>query len=974
MLGIHVHTNPAKASAYFREHLVNDSAASEYYSQHQQTPGQWIGEGAKRLGLQGDASMEHFERLCHNCYPLTGNRLTARNNPNARSGYDFVFSAPKSLSVMALPLDDPRIIEAHEAAVAETLRELEAFAMSRVRTANANSNRITGNFVGVSFTHFTSRESDPQLHTHCHIFNATYDDAEGRWKALQAVELFARSGLMAEVYRNRLVARLRAIGYQTRDTKEAFEIEGVSREDINPFSKRHRQIDDAVEDLGSSNKNKALRAALAQTTRKAKDTSLSLPELRQRWLKELPPERIAALQALKDAATAPVAPTRKVTIAQALEGAALHLFERLSEVPAHVFVKETMALCRGQHDMHSICQRLEKDPRFALRNGHVTTPDILAAEEAMIASAQANAGTLPPLNECFAASPKLSDEQNTAVQMLLRCRDAVSVLDGGAGVGKSRTLQTLVTGLHAAGHDVLMCAPTSGATEVLRKDGFIGAMTLQRLLTDRDRQKELDGAVIILDEAGLVSTAQMLDLLTLSTGDHRCRLILSGDTQQLNSVEAGDAMRILQEHGTLTRASLHTIRRQEHDGYRSAVQDILDGKGVEGFDALDKLGWVHEVPEDEERYKALASHYRAAVLNNTSPTDIPALAVVSTWREVFHVTTAIRSDLQDHGLVSTAERIVSVLDPLHLTLAQRKQLAQYEPGQVIAFQRKAKPFERGQHLTVMGVTADGLVMARNEKGEDCLVDPLKHAKQFSVFSPRKIAVAHGDQLLLRSNGLSGDSIPRRLVNGELVTVDKIDSSGRITLKDGRSLPKEFQHFTHGYAVTAQSAQGKSVNTVLVAIDAVSALTAATFQGLYVAISRGKKRCAIFTDCKDLVADAFLRSSERLAALELLQSAPLPITPNSTQNENDNSTQPPHDPNSPGRSLRPTGLAPCLQSFDFADRGQADRRRTDPLLRAQYLGKVRRNREHPPQVQQPVCKLPEVRRQLPLPSLERAGYR
>jgi conjugative relaxase-like TrwC/TraI family protein len=72
------------------------------------------------------------------------------------------------------------------------LREFEVFASTRVRAGGANVDRRTGNFAAALFTHDTSRALDPHLHTHCIVFNATFDAAENRWKALQNYELCGR--------------------------------------------------------------------------------------------------------------------------------------------------------------------------------------------------------------------------------------------------------------------------------------------------------------------------------------------------------------------------------------------------------------------------------------------------------------------------------------------------------------------------------------------------------------------------------------------------------------------------------------------------------------------------------------------------------------------------------------------------------------------------------------------------------------
>ncbi len=81
---------------------------------------------------------------------------------------------------------DKRLIEAHRLAVNEALRELESFASTRVRKAQANNDRPTENLVIAVYHHDTSRQLDPQLHAHAMAANLTYDRVERRWKALQA--------------------------------------------------------------------------------------------------------------------------------------------------------------------------------------------------------------------------------------------------------------------------------------------------------------------------------------------------------------------------------------------------------------------------------------------------------------------------------------------------------------------------------------------------------------------------------------------------------------------------------------------------------------------------------------------------------------------------------------------------------------------------------------------------------------------
>jgi len=113
---------------------------------------------------------------------------------------------------------DERLAKAHQNAVSEALQELESYASTRVRQQGANADRATGNLVLAVYHHDTSRELDPQLHTHAVAGNLTYDGTEGRWKALQASDIYQRRAYLSEVYRNALAREVRSLG-MTRNTQ-----------------------------------------------------------------------------------------------------------------------------------------------------------------------------------------------------------------------------------------------------------------------------------------------------------------------------------------------------------------------------------------------------------------------------------------------------------------------------------------------------------------------------------------------------------------------------------------------------------------------------------------------------------------------------------------------------------------------------------------------------------------------------------
>src|SRR6202142_1222234 len=297
------HKHLAEAESYFDEHL----SQNDYYAAGEIRPGQWIGAGAERLGLKGEVTREQFHALCENQNPETGERLTQRQlkEGQRRVFYDFTCSAPKSVSVLAVTLDDDRLVTANEEAMRIAFHELEAFAATRVRKQGSQKDRTTGNLVAAGFTHTSSRALDPQLHTHFTVFNATFDENERCWKALQAGGMYDAIRYGTAVYRNELAKRVREIGYRTVPAKHGFEIEGVSPDVLKRFSKRSQQRDAVVKELeqklGHKLSNNAIALAVHQSRAK-KVKGISTAEVRQRQLSELSADERQSLKTLRASA------------------------------------------------------------------------------------------------------------------------------------------------------------------------------------------------------------------------------------------------------------------------------------------------------------------------------------------------------------------------------------------------------------------------------------------------------------------------------------------------------------------------------------------------------------------------------------------------------------------------------------------------------------------------------------------------
>ncbi|MGH7976509.1 MAG: MobF family relaxase [Limisphaerales bacterium] len=540
-IALFIHQSPAGDKTVARRSDDN-LTHNDYYSASEIKPGVWIGEGLERLGLKEGENVgrEQFVSLCDNTNPNTGKLLTQRRNEDGkrRVFFDFTCSAPKSVSIMAVTMNDTRIIEAHEAAAKIALKELERFAGARIRRDGADSDRTTGNLVGAAFTHNSSRALDPQLHTHFVLFNCTFDSKEKRWKALQTSAMFDAIKYGTEIYRNELANRLHGMGYEIEKSSNGFQIKGVSKAIQTRFSKRSQERDAMIarmeKELGRKVTNNEISVAIHKT-RSRKMKGISNEEVRKRQLAQIGfLERMSLKSVLRSANGKPKEIETPVRHDEAVAYAQAHAFERNSVVPDYELLQAALAKGCGQMDLKQLKQELADDRNLVRVGNQYSSRQILETELYLIDAMENAKDKVRPINPDYVPSPKLGRDQAGAVRLILKSPDLFTGIRGLAGTGKSTALGELSSAIKTTGRYPIFCAPTAAATDALRKDGF-EAVTLQKLLLDGSLQQRLTGrAVVILDEAGAVGIDDMKNLFVLAQ-QQGCRVVLSGDTGQVAS-------------------------------------------------------------------------------------------------------------------------------------------------------------------------------------------------------------------------------------------------------------------------------------------------------------------------------------------------------------------------------------------------------------------------------------------------------
>jgi len=684
--------------------------------------------------------------------------------------------------------------------------------------------------------------------------NVTFDSVEKRWKGVQPSAFFQNQAYLREVCYNKLAGLMMAGGYQLESARSlGFNVTGVPVELRNRFSKRRRDILERSAALGANSQD-ALQSIAVNS--RAEKRHVDTEDLQSVWIAEAGDE-LKKLHAVIVATRSPQRRLPRLSAKEATISAEAHVFERSSVIPENVLLRESLIAGRGRVALKELKRVLADRIRSGalVRQGTlVGSREGLLAEEEFLGWARTAVrsggrwGEILPLDG-------LGQDQIAAVTGVLDARERVLILQGDAGTGKTTSLTAIVAGIEKGGGRVFGCAPSSGAADILRHELTADADTLQQLLINESLQRKAKGRVILVDEAGLISVKEMRDLCRLAARNGN-RLLLVGDTKQHTSVEAGDALRCFKQFSEVPVFQLKEIRRQKDPDYRNAVRHLARGDAVAAFKQFERMGAVNEVRDSGFLYQAAAEDYVRTIRSGKS-----CLAISPVWSEIHSFTDAVRGHLRLAGKLGGPDKEVETVFPLKWTTEERRRLENYQLGDVLTFHRASDIFTKHERVTVVGRQGPELVV-RSALGEDFAFDPRKNAG-FEVGLLKPIPVAVADRLLVRANLKESG-----LRNGDLVDVAELVEDGSILLGDGRKIPAWFRQFSHGYATTSHSAQGKTVDRGIL-IMADEGIAAGNLKQAYVSNSRFRENQVIYTSDRSLAIEAMMRPGDRKLVHEIM---------------------------------------------------------------------------------------------------------
>ena len=407
------------------------------------------------------------------------------------------------------------------------------------------------------------------------------------------------------------------------------------------------------------------------------------------------------------------------------------------------------------------------------------------------------------------------DEQGDALRHVTSSGDLALVV-GYAGTGKSAILGVAREAWEAEGYRVRGATLSGIAAEGLEAGSGIESRTIASLewAWARDRERLTSNDILVVDEAGMVGSRQMDRVLT-AAHDAGAKVVLIGDPQQLQAIEAGAAFRALQErHGA---AEITEIRRQHVDWQREATRELagvsIDPAGggesgvAQALGRYDNAGMVHAHGTRGEAKAALIDGWNA---QRQAHPDDSQMMLAYTRTDVADLNSGARARLheaealgEDH-LVSTARGYRS-----------------FATGDRLMFLRNERSLEvkNGTLGTVVGIEIGGSGRAGvdgNDRVAASLAAERAEREGLLPYPAVPAATATDQQSLGLNGGIAGAQLARDLVDEDEVA-QRLHATRLVVRLDGQDRRtvafdlKDYDHVDHGYAATIHKTQGVTVD-------------------------------------------------------------------------------------------------------------------------------------------------------------------
>ncbi|WP_167631043.1 MobF family relaxase [Mariprofundus ferrooxydans] len=711
----------ASISAISNAGYYEDLAKEDYYEGGGEPPGEWQGSGAESLGLTGTLADGELKMMLEGYHPTSGKALASNAGEGHRPGHDITFSAPKSVSAVWAAAGDPalrtQIQQAQAQAVQKAVEYIEKN-VANIRRGHGGVEHEQARVIAASYEHSTSRAQDPQLHTHTLVASHGIGVETGAVRSLESRQFYQHQKAIGAVYRAELAAGMQKIGFNVQRDGQSFKISGSDAALEKTWSKRRADIEQQLEERGTKGARASEKAALnSRETKQAVDRS----QLFEKWGQEAQEHGFS----VEDIRTDSIEKT-DFSMRDLLQ-AATENQSVFTEAKLHELVAQELQGNGGLEDMRYRIDELKRGGELVelgKSDGmtQYTTQEMLRLEQSIVDFARDGQArddwhiSEQHIEQAIEAKAGISTEQRAALRHIAGPGQVVAV-EGAAGTGKSFMLEGAKMAFESAGHKVTGCSLSGKAAAELQAGSGIQSQTIHSLLNELDRgQKTLSGKdILVMDEAGMTDT-RLMARVTDHVSQAGAKLVLVGDTQQLQSIGAGGTFgKIAHDVGS---AEILEVRRQKVEWQKQAAMDIRGGRAVDALKAFQDHDRLHIHDKTVDTHKDMVSQY----LSSPSPAS-EKLMIAGRRADVAALNREARTQLKASGQLRGAVPV-----SLHDNDAGQTRSLEIAQGDRLKLTKNSKELgvKNGDLATVKGIefTEKGLrINIETDAGKQVQIDP-----------------------------------------------------------------------------------------------------------------------------------------------------------------------------------------------------------------------------------------------------------
>ena len=837
----------------------------------------WMGKGAAKLGLLGQVNVDQFHALLQGTIGDTQLGRKKGDGYEHRSGWDCTFSAPKSVSIVGLAYQDIDVIKAHQNAVAYAVSFLEANASQyRKRVDSHILKHGADNLLIASFLHDTSRELDPQLHTHCVVLNAV-STSDG-WRSLSSENLLKLQKKAGLLYQNELARNIKKLGYGIElKFGGTFEIEGVSSKLIGEFSQRRKQILKYIEiNQLDYSADSAQKAALRTRAIKKDVDRQALYDGWRAITDAYPPLRNYPEEVTSDSLpgdSLEVVIKNPENLRKLVRKTVHHIAEKdmsfsIDTISEHILrsytgqysfkdiESEVSHLISTEHLIQSDPNPITNEERYTTKEGRRIEGDIIASIHRGFNQVKALTNNPRSIADNLKGTFR-NQQQIDTIMAYAKSEDRFFALQGIAGSGKTVILNDIKELALKNNYELLALAPTHVAVQELENSLGIQARTLDFALFNRNfdmprtssNKRNVAGKIWVIDESSFPSAKNIRRVLRFAE-QKNARILFVGDIKQLESIEAGQGFRLMQEAGIDKAVITENVRQQDME-LKNAVKQIHNDNYYAALEQLKPN--IHQVSDDQQRAQMIVDEWAKHDIDKRDG----VLVLTPSNEERKKVNILMREKLMEERVLKNKDIIMDSFENRYLSQYELKHALSYYASDVVRFNRTYKggggreAVEKGEYFDVVAVNDKKNILSLRSclDGRYININPNRQGGNkkggLSVFKKNDIPLQVEDRIRWTDNNLK---IKRNTVltvkqisSGEIHCVT--DKKKSITL-DRRILSD--QHFTYDYASTIYSSQGKTCEHVL-ALANTKHVNVVNQKSFYVSVSRAKQSAVLFTD-------------------------------------------------------------------------------------------------------------------------------